>query len=232
MAYVYTDFATLANLKDFLAGAHIDTAASDFDVSDDALQAILDAREENLKILTSRQFVPGSAGEIRYFDGTGHGFLRIDEYVDITAIDFFYVPGTAYVSAINFVEVDQKPWAKEKIQILQGQANVNYGFFQRFPEGRSNIKVTGTWGYGSTIPPDVWLAHLQASAADVMQQNTLSAQGQTLKYIDGDASEQWTGEPIGISAGWLGKGSLWESVCKNYKRSLKSHILKSRPKLI
>jgi len=232
MAYVYTDFATLANLKDFLLGAHIVTSDSSFTMSDDAMQAILDAREDQLKIETSRQFVPGSAGEVRYFDGTGHGVMRIDEYIDITAIEFFYTPGTASISATNYVEVTRKPWANDVVKILQGQANINYGFFQRFPEGRENIKITATWGYASTIPKDVWLAHLQASAADVMQANTLSAQGQTLKYTDGDASEQWTGETIGESAGWLGKGSLWERVLRNYKRSLRSHILKSRPKLI
>lgn len=232
MAYVYTAWPTLANLKDLLDGAHVDTTDPSFTLSDDYLQGLLDARAEQLRIETGRQFVAGSSGEIRYFDGSGTGLQRIDEYVDITDVAFFYVPGSAFLSVTNFYEVSQLPWGKDKLQILQGQANLNYAFLQRFPEGRSNIKVTGTWGYGSTIPQPVFLAVLQAAAADALQANTLSAQGQTKRYVDGDASEEWVGTMIGESAGWLGKGSLWEQVKKDYKRSLKSHLSKSKPRLL
>lgn len=232
MAYVYTAWPTLANLKALLLGAHVDTTDStNWLLSDEYLTGVLDARAEQLRIETGRQFVAGSAGEVRYFDGSGTGFQRIDEYVDVSAVEFFYVPGTSWVTA-NFYEVDQKPWGKDKIQILQGQANMNYAFYQRFPEGRANIKVTAQWGYGATIPANVFMAVLQASAADAMMANTLSAQGQTLEYVDGDARERWSDDPIGLSAGWIGPGSLWEQVKKDYKRSLKSHLQKSRAKLL
>lgn len=231
MAYDYTAMPTVDDVKAMCLAAHVDTTDSAFTMTDAQITGIIAARARSLEKKTQRQFVAGSSGEVRYFDGSGTGIMFVDEYVTVTAVDFFYVPATTVVSVTNFVQVEQQPWANEKIQILQGQANISYGFFLRFPEGRSNIKVTGTWGYGSTVPEDVFLAVLQAATADVLMTNTLSAQGQTLKYIDGDASEQWSDDTIGMSSGWLGKGSLWEEVCRNYKRSLKSHHRKSRPKL-
>ncbi len=231
MAYVYTALPTVADVKAMCLAAHVDTSLSSFTMVDAQITGIIAARGKTLQKKTQRQFLPGTAGEIRYFDGSGTGILYVDEYVDVTAIEFFYVPTAASVSVANFVEVSQSPWGKDKIQILQGQANISFGFYLRFPEGRSNIKVTATWGYGTSYPEDVFMAILQASTADVLMANTMSAQGQALKYTDGDASEQWTGESLGESAGWLGKGSLWESVCRDYKRSLKSHRRKSAPKL-
>lgn len=231
MPYDYTDWPTLTDLKDLLTGAHVDPTDADFTLSDDALQGFLDARAELLKRETSRQFVSGSPGEVRDFDGSGNGLMYVDEYVDVTAVEFFYVPGSAFVSATNYVEVDQQPWGKEKIQILQGQPNISYGFFQKFPEGRSNIRVTATWGYGATIPADVFMAVLQAAGADALQANTMSPQGQVKSWTDGDATEAYGGGTIGEQAGWLGPQSLWATVCKNYRRSLKSHRRKSRPKL-
>lgn len=232
MAYTYTAWPTLTNVKDLIAGAHVDTTASDWDVTDEYITGLILARAEQIKMLTSRQFVAGSSGEVRYFDGSGTGLLRIDEYVDVSEVAFFYVPGSAFLSITNFYEPDQKPWGKDKLQILQGQANLNYAFLQRFPEGRGNIKVTGTWGYGSSIPPDVFLAVLEAAAADAMQANAMSAQGQAKKWVDGDAAEEFTGDLLGIAAGWLGKGSRWEMVVRNYKRSLKSHLSKSHTRLL
>ena len=231
MAYTYTAWPTLANLKALLLGAHVDTTDPSFTLSDEYLQGILDARAEQTRIETSRQFVAGSAGEIRYFDGSGTGLQLVDEYVDITSVDVFYAPGAVFMSLANYYEVDQKPWGKEKIQVMQGLPNTPLAWIQRFSEGRGNVKVTGTWGYGATIPPNVFLAVLQASAADAVQANSLTPQGQTKKYIDGDASEEWSGGSLGVSAGWLGKGSLWEQMKKDYKRPLRSHINKSRAKL-
>lgn len=232
MAYTYTAWPTRTNVKDLIAAAHVDTTASDWDVTDEQIDGWILARVEQLKMETSRQFLQGSAGEVRYFDGSGTGLLRIDEYVDVSEVAFFYVPGSAFLAITNFYEVDQKPWGKDKLQILQGQANLNYAFLQRFPEGRGNIKVTGTWGYGATIPADVFMAVLEAAAADALQANAMSAQGMAKKYTDGDASEEWGGQLIGIAAGWLGKGSKWEMVKKNYKRSLKSHLSKSHARLL
>lgn len=231
MAYDYTDWPVLADVKALCLGAHVDTTSSDFTMDDVTIQGVIDARAALIERLTQRQFVKGTAGEVRYFDGSGTGILYVDEYVDVSAIDIFYLPTATTVSVLNYVEVDQQPWCKEKIQILQGQPNANYGFFQYFPVGRANIKITGTWGYGDTIPTDVWTAVLQASAADVLMTNTLEAQGQIASWSDGDADTKYSGRTIGESAGWLGKGSMWEEAIKAHKRPLRSHLRKDKKRL-
>jgi len=105
-----------------------------------------------------RTFIKETA--TRYFDGSGTGELEVDEYIDNSSIDIkSYFGSIAGLGLTDWWEVQRNIRPKNRIQIYQGSTpSLTRIWLGSFPPGRSNIKVTGDWGYAETIPIDLWQA--------------------------------------------------------------------------
>ena len=209
----YSTWPTIANVYALLTGANITPGLASSSL---VAQGFLDEAIGLMGQLTKRQFVAGSAGEIRYFDGSGTGVQTVTEFVDVPAVQFLLYPQVAGIDIQYWYEQSRNQYPNTTLQIYQGPANTNYGYVANFPQGRSNIKVTGTWGYASTIPYAVWMAVLKGAAASIATMNSLTSQGKLAKWVDGDASEDYGGSAnFGEFTGWAKE---FYSTVKAYKR--------------
>lgn len=226
MAIDYTAWPTPTEVYSLLTSAGIaPTLASGSDLA----QLRIDAAVQELTKRTHRQFLPGEEGEVRYFDGTGTGAMEVDEYIDVTAIRFYTLPQYATINWVDYVQVERATFPKTRIQILQGPPNVPYGWWTTFPEGRSNIAITATWGYGETIPPDVWQAVLYKAAANVYDADRLNERGVYDSVKNDDVTLGMRKERPSEVSGWAQE---FERVCKTYKRPLRRFLGRTKPRLI
>lgn len=214
MAYSYTAYPVIADLTAMLASANITLTSA---VSADVKQQALDSAVNEFELTTGRSFIPGSAGEVRYYDGSGTGRQVIDDVVSITDVSFFALPSVTAVSISNYAIEEHKPYQKNQLRIYQGPANSPVGYYSRFPVGRMNIQVTGTFGFTS-CPPKVWRAILAKACADVADAARLTPQGMLIDFRDLDQDFKWSEKQLGMLAGWRDE---YESAMKLFKRSLR-----------
>jgi hypothetical protein len=226
MAIDYTAYPVVSDLTAKLLAANITLSAN---ASTDQKQLAIDSAKNLIEYKCGRQFLPGSPGEVRYFSGNGTGQLDIDDYITLTAIEFLQVPATSTVAITDWVEVTRVPYPKTQIKILRGPANMPYGWWTAFPQGRENIKITGTWGYGANIPAGVWDAVLCMAAAEMADQARLSAQGMLTGVKDLDQDFTWSDKMIGQVAGWRDK---FDDAVRTYKRPLRPVIGRNKAPLI
>lgn len=226
MAVTYTAWPTVAQVSAFLTSANISPTLQ---TSDDLYQVHIDAASAEMGKRTQRQFVAGSAGEVRYYDGSGDGMQPIDEFIDVSAVQFLMYPQVAGIDIQYWYEPSRNGYPQDVLQIYQGPANTNYGYVANFPLGRSNIKVTGQFGYAATIPAPVWMAVLKKAAASIAAANTLDAQGKMVSETDGDADHKYGGDMPGDTAGWL---EDFEAAVKAYKRPLKTRRRRQKAALL
>jgi len=226
MSLPYTAWPTVAQVYDLLTGGNITPTLGQ---SSDVAQAMVNGAIREMGRKSGRQFLAGSAGESRFFDGSGTGVQIVDDYIDVTAVKFYWLPSTGVIDITQFFEVTRTPFANNRIQIVQGPSNFAWSYITQFPQGRSNIEVVATWGYGSTIPQDVWETVLYASAARIADLNRLSAQGILTDIKDDDVTLKYDGRTIAESTGWQ---KQIESVAKGYRRSLRDHLARQDTPLI
>lgn len=203
MPYDFTTVPTTTELADLLGSIGLSALATSVDA--DLQDAYIGAAVASIEKATKRQFVAGSAGEIRYYDGSGTGQLEIDEYIDITAVEFVTFPTATEVSVTQYVEVEDQGVPKTRLQIYRGQPNFTTTYYPEFPEGRRNIKVTGQFGYGSSIPKDVWLAMLYQAGSFIVDSNLIKSGGglPMVSWQNADREERYdVSGSITVRAGW------------------------------
>ena len=161
MAIDYAVWPSVAQVQAKVKGIGF-TLASDIDT--DYVQQIIDSVSAEIEQECRRTFV--GVTETRYFNGSGRGEQEVDEYITLTAVEILgYFGSVAGMSLTNWWEPQTNKFPKNRIQIYQGsQPTMTRIYIGSFPFGRSNIKVTGTWGYGSTIPANIWGAVLDYAA--------------------------------------------------------------------
>jgi hypothetical protein len=216
MAYVYTAWPDASAVIEMLAAANITLPGT---VTGDVIQLHIDSAAASMQQETHRQFVPGTAGETRYFDGSGNAMMEIDEFITITAVEFLWFPLVAGVNLANFSVISKKTFPNTKIYIYQGAANATYAYIHTFPKGRNNIKITGTWGYAATIPQDVWKAVAAKAAGELATLNAMTAQGRLVSWTDLDVSENYGTEHCEEAAGWT---KQYNKAVKIHKKTLRS----------
>jgi hypothetical protein len=169
---------------------------------------------------TGRQFVPGCSGEIRFYDGSGTGEQVVDEYIEITDVAVLMVPPMNVVStALNYFEVVENGKPKTRIGILQGPANFP-AYWTAFPGGRSNIQVTGKFGYASEMPAEVYNALLKMSAGKVADTLTMSTKdnsiigGRVVSWTEADVTERYADQLPSVALGWA----------KEYDQAILDHM--------
>lgn len=220
----YTAWPLASDVQELVASANV---CPTLDWASDLVQVRLDAAVAELEQLTGRQFL--AAEGLRYFDGSGTGVLVVDEYVSISAVQFYLVPELAGVNLLDFMQVTRNRYANTRIQIYQGPANIPLGWYTRFPEGRSNVGVTATWGYAASIPPDVWQAVLAKAAAEIVDTNRVAARGALVSIRDDDVSVGYSEQLPSVMAGWR---QQFASVCKRYRRGVREMASRTRPGLV
>lgn len=228
MAQNYTAWPDQSDIEARLTNAGITPRSS---ISAGYYAQVADAIVAYITHKTHRQFLAGSAGEIRYFDGSGVGDQLVDEFVAITAVSVVgFIATGSLLSLTQVVSADTSTFPTNRLIIFQSslptQQNlwVNY-----FPRGRRNIKIAGTWGYGQYIPDDVWWAACGRMAALIAAETSIpGASGRIRKWIEGDASEELNLDLPGEVAGW---DAGFKEMLRTYKRPM-SQRGRRRPSMI
>jgi len=142
---------TVANVEARLAAAGLALRSSA-----DVVGALADVVAE-VERETQQQFIADTVDSIRFYDGSGTPELEVDPMVSLTAIAALISAtdtiGTPYPYARLIAEIGRP---LTRIIVAQGSAWQMYP--QSFLAGRQNIRVTGKFGYGATVPPDLWAA--------------------------------------------------------------------------
>ena len=116
---------------------------------------------------------------------------------------------------------DTKHYAKTRIYIRRGiPAFQRQMYFNTFPEGQRNIRVTGQFGYGATIPEDVWYAALLLVASDIADSQAVQPTGAVLNWKEGDVSETYYSKMPSEVAGWMKRAT---KTVESRKRSPNAH---------
>jgi hypothetical protein len=188
----YTGWPTAEDVQERLASVGIVLRGAS-DVQTSRINAVSAAVTAYVAKRTLRQFVADDAASVRYFDGTGTASLEVDEFVEFlgaTAIGLNADPGYPLANVITHYEQ-----GKPRTWLLRGQgglpafqvAAVYQPVPTIFPLGRQNIAVTARWGYGETIPVDIWEAVACETARRVGNEAiNRPGGGITISYQDGD----------------------------------------------
>lgn len=223
MPFTYTSWPSTTQLATLLA-----ELGSTVTVGADIGDAYLSASIARLERETQRQFISGSAGEVRYYNGSGTGILLIDDYIDVSEVEFIdYNPALASFSLSGFYEIDRKGFPKNKIYINQGAPTYILGgrnWSGKFPEGRANIKVTGQFGYGTSIPQDVWMAVLQNAGAMALNPKGVTPDGRIQAWSEADVSEKYGIGEDGTPAGAAGWADALDRIIKSVKKPTSPRI--------
>jgi hypothetical protein len=104
-------------------------------------------------------FLPSSDGQTRYYDGTNSYYIVIDDFTSISALGVSENGGvassdyTAYSSSDYFTlphnaAAKGKPYNAVEIDVVNSTQSA-------FPNYRKAVRVTGIFGYSTTVPADV-----------------------------------------------------------------------------
>lgn len=143
---------------------------------------------------TRRQFVPGAAGETRYYDGSGGVELEIpDEIITLTGATILSVVGVLlpFVVTSPYL-IQEQTLARNRILLYQGTAPIFAGtYLNQWPQGYKNCGITGTFGYEATIPADLWDAVCGQAAAALVTEARSGARGLITEKREGDNMTKW-----------------------------------------
>lgn len=179
----YTNWPDAIDLENALSamGAGCKWSGEDLDV-------ILRGVIESVEYETRRQFVPGEG--VRYFDGSGTGEQDVDEYVSVSQVrvlGYIGVPSGILIPSWSEVETLRSP--KSRLIIARGSLpSFAPIWVAEFPEGRRNIEVTAVWGYGATIPADLWRDVLHEAASLVANEDQIRSRRGATEFKEGDES--------------------------------------------
>lgn len=148
---------------------------------------------------TRRQFVAGAPNETRYYDGSGGVELEIpDDLILLTGATILSFVGTLNPFTVTspFL-IQEQGLPRNRILLYQGSAPVSLGIFlNRWPEGYKNIGITGTFGYGATIPEDLWEDVADEAAARIIEEARSGARGFIVEKREGDNATKWQMDDI------------------------------------
>jgi len=178
------------------------------------------AVEQEIFHSTRRQFVADAEPSTRLFDGKGTAELEIDEFaefVSATVVGYQSNPGYDLADIAPIVE-QNKPMtrlvlARGSVPAWQTEA-VLYPQYTQFPAGRQNMLISARWGYGPSIPADLWEAACGEIAVRATREALFIPAGRLAKETYGDESRTYS-LPSADSTGWH---SAFESALSSYKR--------------
>jgi hypothetical protein len=169
---------------------------------------------------TLRQFVADSVDTTRVYDGTGLPELVVDEMVTFTGAVIVGMGSDVTYTLTDVVLASEQGRPRNRLITARGSmpaATMSTVFWQQrqiFPTGRQNIQVTGKFGYGATIPTDVWEAVAGEIAHRMLEGVLFRPTGRVAEHRQGPATVKFLlGEAS--ATGWHGR---FEGVKKRYRR--------------
>lgn len=223
MAADYTAYPNATDVTNLLTAANITLGSG---VTTDIINRKIQAAISELEYSTGIKFA--SVTETRYFDGSGTGIMDVDYFVSLTDISFYALPAQSTVQISNWKEVSKSPYGKSRIQIYQGPANMPVGWWTNFPVGRSNVAITGTWGF-TNIPALVWEGICGKAASGVAETARATPNGILTGLKDLDQSFAWSDKQIGELAGW---NETFERAKTVFRRPLRAFLSVNKPRYI
>jgi hypothetical protein len=231
MANVFTDYTawpTIGDVSSIMRAMNQTLNASiDNHLQTNTIRAVI----ETVKRRTLRDFVVTT--ETRYYDGNGTGRMEIDEHITISTIAISGWYGNSIGLELPTVYSVVRPGVpKTKLQIFRGSlpAMGNH-YINIFPSGRSNIEVTGDFGYDTTIPMDLWLGVAYQAAGIFMNWDRYRSAGFLIKIQEADVAEvrqQMNPFDLMKTDGVLS----FESVIQRYKKPSGFSLRKQQRKMI
>jgi len=180
---------------------------------------------------TRRQFVAGESGEIRYYDGSGGVELQIaDEIVTLERVQilgYVGINGAIPVTAPVLIQEQTLPYTR--ILLYRGSAPIYAGIYlDRWPQGFSNIEVTGKFGYAATVPEDLWEAVARETAAMMIDEAQNSPRGVIVEKREGDNATKWEGATKFADA----SHKKFRAIVKQYARPSGQHFRRTKAPMI
>lgn len=211
-------YPTAKNLSEFLSGAGLTlTNAQEL-----FLPAAATAARLEFERRTDRVFLAGASAQRRtdpptaHVDGETILFLPWDA-ATITAVSYQPTNATAETWTEG-EDYDLLPYHASTVGLPIDRLRI-YGKRWLGPltsQVRRSIYLTGTWGYGATIPEDAWLGMLNAGALQLWQQITQYTTGGRLSYKDDEVAEDFGILP------WQSAAAAWRSqldgIVNRYRR--------------
>lgn len=104
-------------------------------------------------------FYPTTDGETRYFDGSGEDVQEIDDCLSITSIGVAEEGGVASTSYTTWTENTDfyvAPYNYSALGLPFNELVIDWNGSQSvWYRYRKAVKITGIWGYSTTVPDDV-----------------------------------------------------------------------------
>jgi hypothetical protein len=219
----YGAYPAAADLAALVAGYGVTLTAAQTTL----LQQKVDAAIEELEGLTGRRFLAGSSAERRFDPPLGGMFLEIPDLATAPTIvyhptgqdptswasetDYWLLPNYALGSGLAPGDRDYSPITSLRLG--------NWWYPWRgtaWDTTVGSIRVTGQWGYGTSLPKDAWDAMVSRAAALLWPGLRYAATGGRLSWKEDDVSEDFGVEPTkDVLAGWQ---SQFDRVVARYKR--------------
>jgi hypothetical protein len=190
---------------------------------------ILNACISNFNARTRRTWLPVT--ETRYFNGSDSGMIEVDEYTEISTVEIIGWYGiTSGMVIDSIVEVDRANYPKTKIQIYRNSLPGLYRVWvDRFPAGRSNIKITADWGYATTVPDDVWWGVAYQAAGILINISNYATDGFNIKWQEADVTEvRMYMDPFTF----FKTGTTYKGLCNLYRRPASFALRKQAKPLV
>ena len=232
MSYDYTNYPSASNLVEF-AGIVAPTLSTSTWAASEVCELALASAAQTIEAQTGRQFT--TVTENRYFDGSGTGAQVVDDYVSLstdsnglTEVYVYVLPGMTSGGQLQLgyvQQVTEKNRPSNIIQIYQGPVQASYIYYTEFPQGRSNVQVGATWGYGSTIPTDIFEATMALALDKIMSGARYSTQGLVTAMKDGDADVTFSNNPWWEASGW---DKRFNAIIKSYKRDITTMLARRK----
>lgn len=164
------------------------------------LEAAMAAGIRTFEERTGRRFLATS--ETREFDLPTHPRGILDLKADLSSVTSLTVQGTAQVAGTGYrllptnAADDGRPYAQ-----------VQFARFWRptWPVAAvwGAVSITGLWGWGATIPDDVWQGMLQSAGLVLFPQIAQSQSGGLEMWSEADVTERYGADPLGsLRSNW------------------------------
>lgn len=182
------------------------------------LETAAEAGRQTFERLTHRVMLAPVGDVTKEFDPTlaRNGILVIPDLIALTSIA--YQPegstSTLWTQNTDFWPLpDNAPDNSLPYQMIR----LNRSFYAPiWGAGWRSIRITGRWGFGTTIPEDAWLAMVQLGAMELVAGLEQAISGGVLSWHSANRGEQYSIRPLGSLADqWTAQAN---GAVKRYKR--------------
>ena len=230
----YTQWPTVADIQQGLEAVNMALRVSD---AEGYIGRKRDAVIREVEHFTKRQFI--AEADTRTYDGSGAAELEIDECIEITGVVMLGLTSDPGFTLADFTLVEEQ--GKPQTRLVLGQGSMPAWstegtwtpFRQVFHAGRQNVQVTGTFGYGATIPVDLWEAAAEEITGRLMRERYFEVDGRVEEIKSDKFSKRVSfGRGVGSDLEAIGHSERYRAALREYKRPAGKAIRKRTRRMI